>query len=67
MRGLAPLGVVAGEPAAASLAGRGRSSPTPTRRGSTCAVARALVLCTEGATDPVAYREIVGRDPESVA
>ena len=29
----------------------------------TSPAARALVLCTEGATDPVAYRRIVGREP----
>jgi diaminopropionate ammonia-lyase len=60
MRDLATIGVVAGETGAAALAGlravvdadafdvRGR---------------RVLVLCTEGATDPVAYRRIVGREP----
>jgi diaminopropionate ammonia-lyase len=60
MRELASIGVVAGETGAASLAGlravveSGAIDP----RGK-----RALVLCTEGATDPVAYERIVGRAP----
>jgi diaminopropionate ammonia-lyase len=60
MRDLAAIGVVAGETGAASLAGlravvTAGVLPTHGRR--------ALVLCTEGATDPVAYRRIVGRNP----
>jgi diaminopropionate ammonia-lyase len=56
MRDLALAGVVAGESGAAGLAGLGRDeglTPKDT----------VLVLCTEGATDPVAYGQIVGREP----
>ncbi len=60
MRDLAAIGVVAGETGAASLAGlraivSARALDTRGRR--------ALVICTEGATDPVAYERIVGRRP----
>ena len=57
MRDLASVGVVAGETGAASLAGLravAAANVIPTR------AARALVLCTEGATDPSAYERIVG-------
>jgi diaminopropionate ammonia-lyase len=61
MRDLATIGVVAGETGAASVAGLravvAAGSPGIDGR-------RALVLCTEGATDPVAYRRIVGADPQ---
>jgi threonine dehydratase len=49
--------VVAGETGAASLAGLVQAA------GVLPPDATALVLCTEGATDPVAYREIVGTAP----
>ena len=62
MRDLAAIGVVAGETGAASLAGLARRRSTSGRR-STSRGRRVLVLCTEGATDPVAYRRIVGTDP----
>jgi diaminopropionate ammonia-lyase len=60
MRDLAAIGVVAGESGAASLAGlraavAGNVVDTRGRN--------ALVLCTEGATDPDAYERIVGRRP----
>ena len=60
MRELATVGVVAGETGAASLAGLRAviASGAIDPRGK-----RALVLCTEGATDPVAYERIVGRAP----
>jgi diaminopropionate ammonia-lyase len=60
MRDLATVGVVAGETGAASLAGLravAGADLIATRD------ARALVLCTEGATDPSAYEQIVGRAP----
>lgn len=57
MRTLAAHGVVAGETGAASLAGLVQAA------GVVPPGATALVLCTEGATDPVAYREIVGVAP----
>ena len=60
MRDLATVGVVAGETGAAALAGLRAvvaADVVPTRG------ARALVLCTEGATDPSAYERIVGHAP----
>jgi diaminopropionate ammonia-lyase len=60
MRDLADIGVTAGETGAASLAGLRAvvqsGAITPAGR-------RALVLCTEGATDPAAYERIVGHAP----
>jgi len=58
MRDLADVGVTGGETGAASLAGLRAvaESGAMTLTGRT-----ALVLCTEGATDPVAYERIVGR------
>jgi len=60
MRDLATIGVVAGETGAAALAGLRAVADARTidLHGQ-----HALVLCTEGATDPVAYRRIVGHDP----
>lgn len=66
MRALARVGVIAGETGAAGLAGmiellvRVESAEHRRRLGVT-ARSRLLVIVTEGATDPVAYREIVGR------
>jgi diaminopropionate ammonia-lyase len=61
MRDLAAVGIVAGETGAAALAGlRAVAATTQELRGQ-----HALVLCTEGATDPHAYRRIVGRDAPS--
>jgi len=60
MRDLAGINVTAGETGAASLAGLRAVVETgavePAGR-------RALVLCTEGATDPAAYERIVGHAP----
>jgi diaminopropionate ammonia-lyase len=71
MRALAGAGVVAGETGAAALGGF-----TAFATGPDCASRRraigldgtttVLILCTEGATDPVGYRHIVGRDADSV-
>jgi diaminopropionate ammonia-lyase len=64
MRDLAAIGVVAGETGAAALAGLravAASQPGAVNHH------HALVLCTEGATDPIAYRRIVGVDPPSLA
>lgn len=65
---LAACGIVAGETGAASLAGLSAlcRSPKLAEVKETLHVgphSRALVLCTEGATDPVRYREIVGTSP----
>jgi diaminopropionate ammonia-lyase len=65
VRDLAAAGIVAGETGAASLAGLAEVTGGP-EAGQTRAVlglgadARVLLLCTEGATDPDAYRRIVG-------
>ncbi|HUI47569.1 MAG TPA: diaminopropionate ammonia-lyase [Acidimicrobiia bacterium] len=60
MRDLDTIGVVAGETGAASLAGLRAvtEAGTPDVSGR-----HVLVLCTEGATDPVAYERIVGHAP----
>jgi diaminopropionate ammonia-lyase len=63
MRDLAGFGIVAGETGAASLAGLralGDAGPVPPI---SLAGRDALVLCTEGATDPSAYERIVGSPP----
>jgi len=60
MRDLAAVGVVAGETGAAALAGLRAVTETE----ADVRDRRALVLCTEGATDPVAYARIVGREPD---
>jgi len=57
MRDLATVGIVAGETGAAALAGL---SAVATGMPDSVRGRRALVLCTEGATDPSAYRRIVG-------
>jgi diaminopropionate ammonia-lyase len=60
MRDLAAIGIVAGETGAASLAGlRALATVQP----DAVSGRHALVLCTEGATDPVAYERIVGSAP----
>jgi diaminopropionate ammonia-lyase len=63
MRDLATLGVVAGETGAASLAGLRALAAHAEEAGVDVRGRRALVLCTEGATDPVAYERIVGTRP----
>jgi len=57
MRDLATVGIVAGETGAAALAGLGALAAA---RPDLVFDRRVLVLCTEGATDPSAYRRIVG-------
>jgi diaminopropionate ammonia-lyase len=65
MRDLAAVGIVAGETGAASLAGLAELTTGPDAEElrpvlGLGADARVLLLCTEGATDPDAYRRIVG-------
>jgi diaminopropionate ammonia-lyase len=63
MRDLARIDVVAGESGAAGLAGLralALQAPPVTLE---LEGRSALVICTEGATDPVAYERIVGRVP----
>ena len=64
MRSLADVGVVAGETGAAGVAGLRTLASRATEAGIALDGARALVVCTEGATDPEAYQRIVGRAPE---
>lgn len=70
MRDLAGIGVVAGETGAAGLAAlrtlmtdSGDEATEVRERLGVHAGTQVLLLCTEGATDPVAYREIVGAVP----
>ena len=65
MRALATDGIVAGETGAAGAAGLldlcATAALAPLRAAIGLAPgARVLLLCTEGATDPIAYRQIVG-------
>ncbi|MFL5837843.1 MAG: diaminopropionate ammonia-lyase [Solirubrobacteraceae bacterium] len=72
MRLLADDGIVAGETGAAGLAGMLRLQeaadagqlPAELRPRSNT---RVLLLCTEGATDPEAYRQLTGSSPEKAA
>jgi diaminopropionate ammonia-lyase len=68
MRHLASEGVVSGESGAASAAGlvelmTGKGSEPVRDAMGVGPRSRVLLISTEGATDPVAYRSIVGRDP----
>jgi diaminopropionate ammonia-lyase len=65
MRALARDGIVAGESGAASLAALSEALEPLTAAGAVGPWASVLLLSTEGATDPVAYRAIVGHDPRS--
>jgi diaminopropionate ammonia-lyase len=65
MRSLAAAGIVAGETGAAALAGLHAICATPAAEPARYALdlgsgSRVLVLCTEGATDPAAWAQIVG-------
>lgn len=71
MRALAGAGIVSGESGAAGYAGvaellKGRESDAHRAALGVGAGARVLVISTEGATDPVGYRDAVGRDPNDV-
>ena len=63
MRDLAAVDVVAGETGAAGLAGLRALAESP--HDSVVRGRQALVICTEGATDPAAYERIVGQPPNS--
>jgi diaminopropionate ammonia-lyase len=69
MRRLADAGIVSGESGAAGLAGLLAALEDPEAREALHLdeASRVLILNTEGATDPEAYLEIVGRTPEDVA
>lgn len=72
MRLLAADGIVSGESGAAGAAGllellAGSAGPAARERLGIGREARALVLSTEGATDPEAYERIVGKAPAAVA
>jgi diaminopropionate ammonia-lyase len=71
MRMLADAGIAAGETGAAALGGlvafaSGTDRPRRWAEAGIDERTTVLVLCTEGATDPAAYRRIVGRDAETV-
>ncbi len=68
MRGLADVGIVAGETGAASLAGLEVVLGDEAWLQSVPDLAEATVLLvvTEGATDPDHYREVVGRGSETI-
>jgi diaminopropionate ammonia-lyase len=61
--------IVAGESGGAGLAGliRAASKPEVRTKLGLDATSRALVINTEGATDPARYAELVGESPERVA
>ena len=64
MRDFDSLGIEAGETGAAGLAGL-RALIEGSGTGDSPAAGRStLVICTEGATDPVAYERIVGHPPQ---
>jgi diaminopropionate ammonia-lyase len=63
MRELATIGIVAGETGAASLAGLRALVESGAVDISDLRTRHALVIVTEGATDPDAYQRIVGRSP----
>jgi diaminopropionate ammonia-lyase len=63
MRVLAREGIVSGETGAAALAGLLEVLATKAEGPELSPDSAVLVLSTEGATDPVAYEEIVGRAP----
>lgn len=69
MRRLAEMHVVGGESGVAGLAGLLRAAKDPAIRAAfgLDSISRVLLYGTEGATDPVVYREIVGKTPEEVA
>ena len=71
MGALADIGVVAGESGAAGLAGLLQiltGSRASEFRGvlGVDSSTEVVLLSTEGATDPIAYTQIVGRPPEQV-
>ena len=71
MRTLAGAGVVAGETGSAALGGLTAflTGPESAARRAASRIdeqTTVLILCTEGATDPQAYRRIVGRDADAV-
>ncbi len=68
MRDLAMIGLVTGETGAAGIGGLAAllTAPPFQTMSSTLRIdtsTRVLVICTEGATDPVAYEHIVGKSP----
>jgi diaminopropionate ammonia-lyase len=72
MRGMANLGLIAGETGAAGLGGllallNDPSMGAPRASLGVNGSSSILVICTEGATDPVAYERIVGVSPYSMA
>jgi diaminopropionate ammonia-lyase len=67
MRDLAAHGVVAGESGAVSLAGLGEALADLREAGAVHGTTTALLISTEGATDPQAYATVVGCSADKVA
>lgn len=71
MRRFASLGLVSGETGAAGIGGLLALLLNPALNAERASLGinsstRILVICTEGATDPVAYEQIVGTSPYSI-
>jgi len=72
MRRFATLGLVSGETGAAGIGGLLALLHDPTLSAARASLGidnstRILVICTEGATDPVAYEQIVGTSPYAIS
>jgi diaminopropionate ammonia-lyase len=72
MRRFASLGLVSGETGAAGIGGLLALLHDPTLSAARASLGinsstRILVICTEGATDPVAYEQIVGTPPYAIS
>jgi diaminopropionate ammonia-lyase len=72
MRKFASLGLVSGETGAAGLGGVLALLHDPSLGAARASLGidnstRILVICTEGATDPVAYEQIVGTSPYAIS
>ena len=72
MRKFASFGLVSGETGAAGLGGLLALLDDPSMGAVRASLGinystRILVICTEGATDPVAYEQIVGTSPYAMA
>ena len=72
MRKFATLGLVSGETGAAGIGGVLALLSDPSLSAARASLGidsstRILVICTEGATDPVAYEQIVGTSPYAIS
>ena len=72
MRRFATLGLVSGETGAAGIGGLLALLHDPSLSDACASLGinrstRILVICTEGATDPVAYEQVVGTSPYAIS